>query len=209
MIIVGILTFILGRKMIPLILNPKAFRLWVQEIGMLGKFVIIGISALQIVVAIIPGEPIEIAAGYAFGWLEGAIYCVIGNLLGQTVVFLLSKKFGMKFVEIIVSKQRLSRMKILKDSTKVYMTIFFVFLIPGTPKDVISYVAGITSIRLLPFLLVSGVGRIPSVISSTIGGSYIGTKNYKMAVVVFVVTIIVSSISLIVYKSHERRKVNY
>ena len=86
------------------------------------------------------------------------------------------------------------------------MTIFFIFLIPGTPKDVLSYAAGLTSIKLLPFLLVSGVGRIPSVVSSTIGGSYLGTKNYTMAIIIFAITIVVSGILYFIYKRHEKKK---
>jgi len=166
----------------------------------------IGISAFQIIVAIIPGEPFEIAAGYAFGWFWGAVLCLIGTLLGQIVVFLFAKKFGMDFVEIFVSTEKIKEMNFLKDNKKLYITTFFIFLIPGTPKDVISYVAGITPIKLVPFLLVSGVARIPSVVSSTIGGCCLGLKNYTMAAAVFIVTLIVSGILFFVYKRYEKKK---
>ncbi|MDD7755506.1 MAG: VTT domain-containing protein [Clostridiales bacterium] len=166
----------------------------------------IGISAFQIIVAIVPGEPIEIASGYAFGWFLGAVLCLLGTLFGQMVVFIFAKKFGLDFVEIFVSKKKLEKMSFLKDKEKIYVTIFFIFLIPGTPKDVLSYVAGITSIKLLPFLLVSGVARIPSVVSSTIAGSYLGVKNYKMAAIIFAVTIVISGILFFIYKQHEKNK---
>ena len=164
------------------------------------------ISAFQIIVAIVPGEPIEIASGYAFGWFLGAVLCLLGTLVGQMVVFIFAKKFGLDFVEIFVSKKKLEKMSFLKDKEKIYVTIFFIFLIPGTPKDVLSYVAGITSIKLLPFLLVSGVARIPSVVSSTIAGSYLGVKNYKMAAIIFAVTIVISGILFFIYKQHEKNK---
>lgn len=205
LVIIIILGFTIGRKMISLIKNPKKFRIWVNSTGIWGKFIMIGMSAFQIIVAIIPGEPIEIASGYAFGWFWGAVYCLIGSLLGQMVVFLFTKKYGMDFVEIFVSKRKLEKMNFLKDREKIYMTIFLIFLIPGTPKDVLSYIAGITPIKLLPFLLVSGVARIPSVVSSTIGGSYLGTKNYTMAIVVFIVTLVVSGILFFIYKRHENK----
>lgn len=196
----------IGGKIISLVKNPKEFRQWVRNTGIWGKFIMIGISAFQIIVAVIPGEPIEIASGYAFGWFLGAVYCLIGTLIGQMVVFLFGKKFGMDFVEIFVSKEKLEKMSFLKDNEKIYMTIFFIFLIPGTPKDVLSYAAGITPIKLLPFLLVSGVARLPSVISSTIGGSYLGIKNYTMAAAVFIVTLLVSGILFFIYKKYEKNK---
>lgn len=206
LIVIAILGFTVGGKIVSLVRDPKEFRSWVNGIGIWGKFIMIGISAFQIIVAIIPGEPIEIASGYAFGWFFGAVLCLIGSLIGQTVVFLFTKKYGMDFVEVFVSKEKLEKIKFLKDNEKIYMTIFFIFLIPGTPKDVLSYVAGITSIKLLPFLLVSGVARIPSVVSSTIGGSYLGTKNYTMAAIVFVVTVVVSGILFFIYKMYEKKK---
>lgn len=166
----------------------------------------IGISAFQIIIAVIPGEPIEIASGYAFGWFWGAVLCLIGTLLGQMVVFLFAKKFGMGFVEIFVSKEKLEKMEYLKDNKKIYMTIFFIFLIPGTPKDVLSYAAGITTIKLVPFLLVSGVARVPSVVSSTVGGCCLCNKNYTKAAIIFIVTLIISGLLFFIYRKYEKGK---
>lgn len=205
-IIMLILGFTVGGKIVSMVKDPKEFRNWVQGTGIWGKFLMIGISAFQIIVAVVPGEPIEIASGYAFGWIEGAILCLIGSIIGQTIVFLFAKKYGMDFVEVFVKKEKIEKVSFLHDSEKIYMTIFMIFLIPGTPKDVLSYVVGITPVKLIPFLLVSCLARIPSVVSSTIGGSFLGTKNYKMALIVFGVTIVISGIVYIIYKQHQKKK---
>lgn len=201
-----ILGFTVGRKIIAFVKDPEKFRIWVNSTGVWGKLFMIGISAFQIIVAVIPGEPIEIASGYAFGWLEGAILCLIGSIIGQSIVFLFAKKFGMDFIKIFVSEKKLNSIAFLKDREKIYTSIFFIFLIPGTPKDVLSYVAGITSVKLIPFLFVSGLARIPSVVSSTIGGGFLGTKNYKMAIIVFAVTLVISLICFFIYKQIEKRR---
>ena len=206
LIIMLVLGFTLGGKIVSMVRDPKVFRNWVQGTGIWGKFLMIGISAFQIIVAVIPGEPIEIASGYAFGWIEGAILCLIGSLIGQTIVFLFAKKYGMDFIEVFVKKEKIEKVSFLHDSEKIYISIFLIFLIPGTPKDVLSYVAGITPVKLLPFLLVSCLARIPSVVSSTIVGSFLGTKNYKMAFIVFGVTIIISGIVFFIYKQYQKKK---
>ena len=90
-IIMLILGFTVGGKIVSMVKDPKEFRNWVQGTGIWGKFLMIGISAFQIIVAVVPGEPIEIASGYAFGWIEGAILCLIGSIIGQTIVFLFAK----------------------------------------------------------------------------------------------------------------------
>lgn len=205
-IIMLILGFTVGGKIVSMVKEPKKFRNWVQGTGIWGKFLMIGISAFQIIIAVVPGEPIEIASGYAFGWIEGAILCLIGSIIGQTMVFLFAKKYGMDFVEVFVKKEKIEKVSFLNDSEKIYMTIFMIFLIPGTPKDVLSYVVGITPVKLIPFLLVSCLARIPSVVSSTIGGSFLGTKNYKMALIVFGVTIVISGIIYIIYKQYQKKK---
>lgn len=203
--IILILGFTVGAKIVTLAKTPEKFRIWVNSTGFFGKFIMIGISAFQIIVAVVPGEPIEIAAGYAFGWIEGAILCLLGSLLGQAIVFLFTKKFGMDFIQIFMKKDKLNKVEFLKNKDKLYSSIFFIFLIPGTPKDVISYVAGITPIKLIPFLLISGIARIPSVVSSTIGGGFLGTKNYKMAIIVFAVTLVISLICFFIYRKYEKR----
>ena len=125
-----ILGFFVGGKVVSLVKDPKQFRKWVKHTGIWGQFIMIGISAFQIIVAIVPGEPIEIASGYAFGWFLGAVLCLLGTLVGQMVVFIFAKKFGLDFVEIFVSKKKLEKMAFLKDNEKIYVTIFFIFLIP-------------------------------------------------------------------------------
>ena len=105
-----ILGFFVGGKVVSLVKDPKQFRKWVKHTGIWGQFIMIGISAFQIIVAIVPGEPIEIASGYAFGWFLGAVLCLLGTLFGQMVVFIFAKKFGLDFVEIFVSKKKLEKM---------------------------------------------------------------------------------------------------
>lgn len=207
-VIMIILGCIFGKKIINMFKKPQEFRIWVSSLGIWGKFFMIAVSAFQIIVAVIPGEPIEIAAGYAYGWFWGAVLCLIGNLIGQSIVFLITKKYGMDFIEIFVSEKKLKKMKFLKNRKKIYMTTFFIFLIPGMPKDVFSYAAGITSIKLIPFLFISGVARIPSIVSSTIGGGYLGIKNYNMAIIIFIVTLAISGIAYLVYKNYEKRGVD-
>ena len=87
LVVMLILGFIVGGKIVSLVRNPKSFRKWVSDLGIWGKLIMIGISAFQIIVAVIPGEPIEIASGYAFGWFLGAVLCLIGTLLCQSIVF--------------------------------------------------------------------------------------------------------------------------
>ena len=188
-----------GIPMIKFVKQPELFRTWVNSHGILGRVAFIGMVVFQIIVAIIPGEPLEIAAGYAFGAVEGTILCLIGTFLGSVLVFLLARKFGMSFISLFINPEKVKNLKFLKTSKKRDVIIFFLFSVPGTPKDVLSYAAGIIDINFGYWLFLCSVGRFPSVISSTIGGSMINRGNYWGAVLVFGITFAVSLFGLAVY----------
>ncbi len=203
--LMAVLTATVGAKLVGLAAEPEAFRLWVESTGIWGKAMMVGVSAFQIIVAIIPGEPFEIAAGYAFGSLQGTLLYYAGVLIGQAVVFLFTKKVGARVVEVFVSREKLMQFKFLQNSKRLYSTLFFLFLIPGTPKDVLAYVAGLTPARLLPFLLLTGVARLPSVLTSTLGGHLLGSRQYETAIWVFVATAVLSLACWLLYRRHEKR----
>lgn len=79
------------------------------------------------------------------------------------------------------------------------MLFLIIFMIPGTPKDLLSYVAGLTDISFPVWLMICSLGRIPSIITSTIGGNALGTKNYWFAIAVFAVTMAVSGVGIWIY----------
>lgn len=82
---------------------------------------------------------------------------------------------------------------------------------PGTPKDLLCYFAGLTDIRWGIWLLLCSVGRLPSVLTSTVGGSALGSRSYLFAALVFGGTLLLSLVGLLIYRCVCRRheKNNY
>ncbi len=85
-----------GKPIVDLVSDPAAFREWVDARGLWGQAVMIAVVAVQILVALIPGEPFEFAAGYAFGVWQGLLLCMIGSFIGGALAMLLARRFGMK-----------------------------------------------------------------------------------------------------------------
>jgi uncharacterized membrane protein YdjX (TVP38/TMEM64 family) len=178
--------------------------------GVWGRILFVLLMALQVVVALIPGEPLEIGAGYAFGAVEGTLLCMAGITLGSLVVFLFVRRFGIRLVEVFFSREKIHSLKFLQNAKRLELITFFVFFIPGTPKDLLSYFVGLTDIKLSKWILIAGLARIPSIVTSTVGGDALGMQNYVFAVVVFSVTLVLSGAGLLVYsrlqKRHEAHK---
>lgn len=194
-----------GRPMVRFAKEPERFRALVDSLGIWGKAAYVGMCMLQVVVAIIPGEPLEICGGYAFGGVWGSILCLLGLFLGSVIVFWLVRKLGQPMAEIFFSPEKLEKLHFLKDSPKRNFLFWLIFTVPGTPKDLLCYFAGLTDIRWGTWLLLCSVGRLPSVLTSTVGGSALGGKSYLFAALVFGGTLLLSLVGLLIYRSVCRR----
>lgn len=209
--VMGILTLILWPYVEELATpeGREAFKVWVDGLGFGGWLVTLGIQLLQIFVALIPGEPVELMLGYVWGPWLGTLTCLIGIFIGTATIFLLVRKFGMKFVSRFVDPEELKRYKFLRDKNKVDITVFILFFIPGTPKDALTYIAPIAPIGAVKYLLIATFARIPSIITSTILGDSIADGKWVLALVVFAITAVISVLGIILgnrYIEHRKKK---
>lgn len=169
--------------------------------GIWSRFAYMGMVILQVVIAVLPGEPFEIAARPTpLAPVEGSLLCIAASTLGSITVFLLVRYFGVPLVEVFFSEEKLHRIKFLKTTPKRDFIFFIIFMIPGTPKDLLCYFAGLTDIRLSLWLLICSLGRLPSIVTSTVGGDALGTSNYWFAAAVFAITLVISLVGLLFYK---------
>ena len=137
--------------------------------------------------------------------MEGTILTIAGAALGSIITFWLVRRFGMRLVRIFFSEEKINSLRFLKTSNARNILFLVIYMIPGTPKDLLGYFAGLTDIPFPVFCLVCTLGRIPSVISSTLGGDALGTQSYGAAVLVFAFTLAVSGLGLLFY-NHLCRK---
>lgn len=192
-------TVVVGYPLIQFVKEPERFRNWLDGFGFWGDIIYILILVFQVVIAIIPGEPFEIFAGVAFGVFRGTLLCLVGALIGTVIVFALVRKFGVMIFDLFFSREKMNNLRFLRNTKKNKLLIFFIFLLPGTPKDLLTFFIGLTDMKLSEWLIISTVARIPSVITSVIGGSTIEQEKYGISIIVFSITIAISIIGLFIY----------
>jgi len=200
------LAILLRKPLLGAIRDRASFRLWMQERGFLKYPIMVGIMALQVIIAFIPGEPIEIIAGYIFGAWGGLLLCLLGTALGSVLIILVVRKYGMRVVSLFVDRNQIENLRFLKDPKKRDAAIFLLFLIPGTPKDILTYLSGLVPIHLGKYLLLTSIARIPSIITSTMGGNMLGRREYRYALIVFAVTMLLTLIAALGYQLYQKRK---
>ena len=189
--------------------SSEDFRDYIRSFGAAGWLVLLALQFLQVFIALIPGEILESGAGYAFGPLWGTVICFAGVALASAAVIRLVRKFGMKMVEVFISRQKLNELRFLREERQRNALIFALFLIPGTPKDLLTYFVGLTDIKLGVFLGISLAARIPSVLTSTIGGDLLEHGNIWGAVWLYGITAVVSLVGILIYNvilRHKKKK---
>jgi uncharacterized membrane protein YdjX (TVP38/TMEM64 family) len=154
--------------------NPNILKEVIRSYGNFSILVFILMQVIQVVVFFIPGEIIQVAGGYIFGTFLGGIISLIGIVLGSIIVYFISNNYGKPFVEkIILNKKVKFFRKILKAGSKKNV-VFMFYLIPGIPKDALTYICGVSDISVKDFFIYSTLGRIPGIFIS----SYFGQKIY-------------------------------
>lgn len=209
-LVFGLVSYFVVYKFLAFGGSAESFEAFIEGYGWWGRFVALGIQILQVFVALIPGEFVEVGLGLAFGVVEGTLICLVGVGAASALVFLLVKKWGVKLVELFVSREKINSLRFINSEKKLNTLVFILFLIPGTPKDLLTYFVPLTKMKMSEFLCISMLARIPSVVSSTIGGDFFGSGRYLEGIILFVVTGAVSLGGMLIYRlilsKYQKRK---
>jgi uncharacterized membrane protein YdjX (TVP38/TMEM64 family) len=161
------------------------FSAWIEGLGVKGMAILLGIQVLQIVVAIIPGGPLEIVAGAAYGAWGGFAICILGCLMASAGIFFAVRIFGVPLVERLFGKKLTEKYRFLGNAKKFSLALFLLFLIPGIPKDALTYIAPLGSIKPGRFIVISTVARSPAILMATMLGSSALGGNWLLAALFF------------------------
>lgn len=205
-IIIALVCIFVGIPLIKLAGKPQEFRDWVDSKGIWGPVLYVALVIFQILIAFIPGEPLEIVAGYVFGTIKGTVLCIAAASLGSIIVLFLVRKFGKALLEIYFDKEKIENLKFLQSSQKKIVVFMILFIVPGTPKDLLCYYGGLTDIPMPLLIFICTVCRLPSIITSTIGGNALGTGEYGFAIIVFAVTAVISAIGIYIYNRLSKKE---
>lgn len=198
-LLIAATTYFVWKNLSAFASSPDEFRNRLLSYGVFSYIVAVLIQILQVIIALIPGEVVEIGIGYTFGYLGGTLLCMLGVALGTIPIFLLTRRFGRRFVDIFIDSDKIDSLAFINTEKRLRTLVFLLFFIPGTPKDLLTYFIGLTKISLPDFLSISLIARIPSIVSSTVGGHFIAEGDYLTAAIIFIATGIVSLCGIWLY----------
>jgi len=153
-------------------------------------FVYIGMQIIQIIICIIPGQALQFAAGYAFGFWLGYLYSIIGCTIGTFITFYLARILGKGALSLIFGEEKFSKFIDKLNSKRAFILVFIIYLIPGLPKDLFTYAAGVSDIKIKPFLLLTIVGRTGAMMCSIMIGSMFNNGSYIGVAILGIIMVI-------------------
>ena len=181
-------------KILNLDIDSKDIQTYVNSFGKLAPIIYIIIFAL-VPLTLFPDSIIAIAGGLIFGLVKGYIYTAIGAILGATLSFYISRKLGRNFVKKL-AKEKLDNVEEMINSNGFFI-IFMLRLIPLFPFDIISYGAGLTSVKYKDFILATFLGTIPGILVFTnIGAQSVnmGSGSFYISIGALVLLFIISMV---------------
>jgi uncharacterized membrane protein YdjX (TVP38/TMEM64 family) len=186
-ILLLVLTVVFWSDLWTLFSSPETLREWIRGTGVIAPLVFVVVQAFQVVFFFIPGEIPQVAGGYMFGLWMGTLLSLLGISLGATFNFLIARLLGVPFVNVLFSAEKVERTRRIAGSPKAKLSFFLLFLIPGIPKDILCYVAGLSVMKLPVFLIFSTLGRIPGIIGSALIGDAAADRRWILAGTIFFV----------------------
>ena len=195
------------------LLKPEGrenLKIEIQQNGPNGILLLLGLEAAQIFLPILPGEPIEILAGMCYGTFGGLIFIMLSVFIVTAMIFFMVRKFGRDFVYTMVSKEKIQKIensKLFTHPKQIEYIMLILFLLPGTPKDLLTYLAGLLPIKPSRFIVIATLARLPSIISSTYAGATLINGNWKIGLLMYVGIFVVVGIAILLAKKFDKTEI--
>ena len=186
-----------------------AFKQKIDDSGILGFVILLGLQFAQIFLVIVPGEPLEILAGMCYGAIGGTVFILFSVALSTAIVFGLVRKYGKKFIYQSFDQKKIDKIeksKIFQNPKKIEFILAMCFAITGAPKDILVYIGGLLPIKPIRFILISTFCRLPSIVSSTIVGEYFSEGNWKVSMIVYGITFALTILTFGIIRIFDKEK---
>ena len=184
----------------------KDFKAYTDSLGVWKYPLLLLLQVLQIVVAIIPGGPMQILMGFVLGTPLGMILSLIGIIIATYLIIAFVDRFGMKFIRLFIKTEKFSELRFLQDPVKRELLLFVLFLIPGSPKDLLTYFAPLTPIRRTDLVAIVTLARIPSLFGSVYLGATLSKGNLGLSLLLFAITAVLGIGGIYLYNAIIKKK---
>lgn len=177
-----------------------------QDFGIFAPLLFVLLQIIQVVIAVIPGGPVPIIGGILFGEWGALALCLAGFFLGTVLVYYLVQWIGRPLVDKFVSEKHFRKFDFLIEGKRLELLIFLVFLLPGLPKDVLTYLVSFNSkIKPMHLFLLTTLGRTPATVLTVFLGGSLWDGNYTLAIILVAALLLCAVIGFFIKHHLDKR----
>ncbi|WP_270296819.1 TVP38/TMEM64 family protein [Eggerthella sinensis] len=202
--IVGVLALLFGRDVLAFLTDGRRVQEQVDRMGPLAPVVFGALVVIQEVTVLVPSEPLELAAGYAFGFWKGSLIYLAASVVGCIAIIAVVRFGGDRVLELILTSKRRAQLARLREAQKFDLAILVCFFIPGVPKDLMAYLAAFAGMRPVHLVAITTAGRLPSVLAVTLASSFAAAGDWRATALVFGVTAVAVVVGVLLYHRFKR-----
>lgn len=169
--------------------KPEALRSFLLSFGILAPLILIFLQIFQTVISIIPSEITTIVAGFLFGPVLGILYNTIGTFIGSFLVFLAGRKYGKALAGFFLRKKDVVHFNLFFQQRGLW-ALFLARVAPFFPNDVISFAAGLTSVKAWQFNLISTLGFLVEIVLLTFFGAELARGKLSVPLIIIGIFIV-------------------
>lgn len=202
--IVGVLALLFGRDVLAFLTDGRRVQEQVDRMGPLAPVVFGALVVIQEVTVLVPSEPLELAAGYAFGFWKGSLIYLAASVVGCIAIIAVVRFGGDRVLKLILTSKRRAQLARLREAQKFDLAILVCFFIPGVPKDLMAYLAAFAGMRPVHLVAITTAGRLPSVLAVTLASSFAAAGDWRAMALVFGVTAVAVVVGVLLYHRFKR-----
>ena len=139
----------------------------------------------------------QLVAGAMYGVAGGAAIILIGCVISSAILFAVVHRLGAPFVRDMIPEKWLDKVTDFEQSEKLDVMVFVLFLIPGMPKDVLTYLVPLTDMPMRKFVIISNVARVPGVLMSMLAADGLLNGDFKAVVIIAVAVGAIAAVGII------------
>lgn len=160
----------------------EGFIQYARSLGAVMPIAIFFITIGQAIVPVIPFVILCSANSLLFGMLNGTLLTWVGTLVGASITFYFSRRFGLEWAARNFKSANFKKIDQITGFNGFVM-ILTLRLLPYFPAPLINVTAGVSSINFLWFFLASAIVKLPIIIGySYLGFNLMHSKNYLLGV---------------------------
>lgn len=195
-IVVPVYIMVMHPEVISFVKDPARMEAFLNAHRTIGIPLFIALNIFQVLCSL-PGQVFQLAGGYVFGFFLGLLLSVIGVAIGASCAFFIAHKLGNEAIHTLFGEAKVTQHLDQLNSKKGVIVLFVAYLIPGMPKDLFNYVAGLSDIRYKPFIIICMAGRLPGMCASLLIGNQVVSGQYTSAIIVAIIVLILCALGLL------------